>query len=450
MNRELADKIADATLYEGYVLYPYRPSVKNQQRWTFGGVYPRAWSEANPGSDLCEVRTEVLAAGKGRGAARVVIRFLQLIARTVGKNRDGEIEMVQLLEVGEQRYRPWQEAMEREMDCGDLDLEGLIDKPATVEFGYPAERAVEEVRDAEGKIAGVLFRNRQAIQGVVEISAEKKGNDLCALSVKISNLTSLENGKEAKRDDALMRSLVSMHVILGISGAEFVSMTDVPAELRKLAEGCRNTGLWPVLIGSGSERDTMLASPIILYDYPQLAPESPGDLFDGTEIDEILTLRILTLTDEENREAAGIDPKARDLLARSQSLAREQLMNLHGTMREMKTPAENHEAIGNWNPFEEDKAAETGLKHVAVGEMEIRPGDRVRLRPLGRADIFDMALDGKIATVISIERDFEDRIYLAVTVEDDPGKDLGVSGKPGHRFFFGVEEIEPIADAAIG
>jgi len=449
MNRELADKIADATLYEGYILYPYRPSVKNQQRWTFGGVYPRAWTEANPGSDLCEVQMEVLAAGKGQ-RVRVMIRFLQLIERTVGKDRDGEIKSVELLEVGEQRYRPWQEAMEREVDCGEFDLDGLIEKPAMVEFEYPAERSVEEVPDADGKIAGVLFRQRQAIESAVEISAERKGHELCAVSVKISNLTSLENGNEAKRDDALMRSLVSLHVILGISGGEFVSMTDVPAELKTIADSCRNSGLWPVLIGSGSERDTMLASPIILYDYPQLAPESPGDLFDGTEIDEILTLRILTLTDEEKREAAGIDPKARDLLARSQSLAREQLMNLHGTMREMKTPAENHEAIGNWNPFEEDKAAETGLKRIAVGEAEIRPGDRVRLRPLGRADIFDMALDGKIATVLSIERDFEDRIYLAVTVEDDPGKDLGASGKPGHRFFFGVDEIEPIADAAIG
>jgi hypothetical protein len=71
----------------------------------------------------------------------------------------------------------------------------------------------------------------------------------------------------------------------------------------------------------------------------------------------------------------------------------------------------------------------------------------VRLRPLGRADIFDIALGGKTATVVSIERDFENRIYLAVVVDDDPGKDLGHSGKPGHRFFYGVDEVELLAEA---
>ena len=106
--------------------------------------------------------------------------------------------------------------------------------------------------------------------------------------------------------------------------------------------------------------------------------------------------------------------------------------------------------MDEWNPFEEISATQGGLKRIAVGDAEIKPGDRVRLRPLGRADIFDIALNGKIATVVSIERDFENRIYLAVIVEDDPGKDLGHTGKPGHRFFYGVDEVEPLADAPIG
>jgi hypothetical protein len=106
--------------------------------------------------------------------------------------------------------------------------------------------------------------------------------------------------------------------------------------------------------------------------------------------------------------------------------------------------------MDNWDPFEELSEKPTGLDRIVVNGNEIKPGDRVRLRPLGRADIFDIALDGKIATVVSIEHDFENRIYLAVTIDDDPGKDLGLTGKPGHRFFYGVDEIEPLENASIG
>jgi hypothetical protein len=84
------------------------------------------------------------------------------------------------------------------------------------------------------------------------------------------------------------------------------------------------------------------------------------------------------------------------------------------------------------------------LEQVQVGAVSLRPGDRVRLWPLGRADILDTALEGKTAVIEAIEQDFEDRIYLAVTVDDDPGRDLGRLRQPGHRFFFGVEEVEPI------
>jgi hypothetical protein len=84
------------------------------------------------------------------------------------------------------------------------------------------------------------------------------------------------------------------------------------------------------------------------------------------------------------------------------------------------------------------------MKLAKVGDIDLKPGDRVRLWPLGRADILDLALEGKIATIDSIEQDFEDRIYLAVTIDDDPGRDFGKQKQPGHRFFFGVEEVEPL------
>jgi hypothetical protein len=97
--------------------------------------------------------------------------------------------------------------------------------------------------------------------------------------------------------------------------------------------------------------------------------------------------------------------------------------------------------MADWNPFLDQPR----LDHVHAAGVDLRPGDPVRLWPLGRADVLDMVLAGKTAVVEAIEQDFEGRIYLAVTVDDDPGRDLGRERKPGHRFFFGVEEVEPLS-----
>jgi hypothetical protein len=248
--------------------------------------------------------------------------------------------LVESLEVAGTRYQPWQEAVERDVEAGEFCVETLGHEPVRAYFTFPSEKAIESLKSGDGKIVGVLIRRRETIEGVIEISAARMADDLRKISVVVRNETALDQAETRSRDDALTRSLVSMHVLLGVTGGEFVSLTDPPDKWKAATAGCQNTGIWPVLIGTGSEHDTMLASPIILYDYPQLAPESPGDLFDSTEIDEILTLRILTLTDEEKRAAASIDPRARDLLERTESLAREQLMNLHGTIRGLKPAAQ--------------------------------------------------------------------------------------------------------------
>jgi hypothetical protein len=102
--------------------------------------------------------------------------------------------------------------------------------------------------------------------------------------------------------------------------------------------------------------------------------------------------------------------------------------------------------MDNWSPEADRRRVEC----VHAGPYEIRQGDRVRLRPGRRADILDLALAGMTATVEAIEQDFEGRVYLAVTVDDDPGKDLGTLLQPGHRFFFQPEEVEPIEWVAGG
>jgi hypothetical protein len=95
----------------------------------------------------------------------------------------------------------------------------------------------------------------------------------------------------------------------------------------------------------------------------------------------------------------------------------------------------------NESPFWDDRPQ---VSEVQVGERLLTKGDRVRLWPQGRADIFDMTFEGMTAKIESIESDFEGRIYFAVTIDDDPGRDLGELKQSGHRFFFGVEEVEAL------
>jgi hypothetical protein len=246
------------------------------------------------------------------------------------------------------------------------------------------------------------------IEGEIEVESEPLDERAYRFTVRIANLTPRADAESGRR------AMLSVHTLLRVEHGEFVSLLDPPDAYRSAATACRNVGTWPVLAGAEGDRTLMLSSPIILYDYPQIAPESAGDFFDGTEIDEMLTLRVLTLTDDEKREMREGDERGRDLLARTETLPPEHLARLHGAVR--------------------------SLRHA--GRLAFRPGDRVRLRLRKKADIFDLALDGRVAIVESIERDFEDRVHIAVTIEDDPGRDLGVAHQIGHRFFFSPDEVE--------
>jgi hypothetical protein len=342
VNFETLEKIANAVLYEGFLLYPYRKSsVKNQQRWHFGTLGPVG------GADAHNMQTECLVEGAGEAAIGAKVRFLQ-------------------------------QEVEREMELGEVPLHSETQRRV---FSF------------------------SPIQAELEIASTRVSEKVFRLTIRIMNLS------EGLGADRLM---LSVHTLLGVRGGAFLSLLDPPEEYRAAAAACRNIGTWPVLAGREGERCLMLSSPIILYDYPQIAPESAGDLFDGTEIDEILTLRVLTLSEEEKREVCAGDDRARAILERTEALPPEALAKMHGAIR--------------------------GLRNAS--KLNFREGDRVRLHPRKKADIFDIALDGKIAIVESVESDFENNIHLAVTVEDDPGRDFGVARQIGHRFFFGPEEVE--------
>jgi hypothetical protein len=159
---------------------------------------------------------------------------------------------------------------------------------------------------------------------------------VCKLHLEVQNASPLPNGAGAKRDEALPLSCVSAHLLLGITGGEFVSLLDPDPAHHEAAAACRNTGVFPVLVGGEPDRSMMFCSPIILYDYPKIAPESEGDFFDGTEMDEMLTLRVLTLTDAEKQEMRNGDPRARRILERSESLTEEAMLKTHGVIRGLR------------------------------------------------------------------------------------------------------------------
>ena len=282
--------IADAVLYEGYVLWPYRSSaLKNQRRWTFGGVYPPAHSAAHPDDRSC-VRAACLL--EGDGEVDVVARFLHVVERRA---------------TGATAYDDWDEAVERELGPGP--------------FAVPAGEATEPV---EG---GALVRRWEELQGELEVR-----RDGATVTAELRNTTPWRGGD---REAALRRAFCSAHLVLRVRGGAFASQQDPPEHLRAATAALDNAGLWPVLVGEQGSRDTVLASPFILEDHPQIAPESPGDLFDGGEIDQMLVLNILSMTDEEKAQMRACDPRTREILERTEALTQEEIMRLHGRVREI-------------------------------------------------------------------------------------------------------------------
>jgi hypothetical protein len=345
MNTALVDGIVKAVLYEGYMLYPYRPcAVKNRQRFNFGVVYPRAYSEAQKGTDAYRMQTECLVQGGDKTQCAVRVRLLRMVDRAVAKLQtpaselslvtEENMEKVESLNLNDQVLYAWQEAVEETIEVAEFNLSALASQAMQWPFRLSATQTREAVRDASGLIAGVIQREKAAVAGTIELSSERLDEGLYRLRTLISNTSRI--GSLVTREVALSHSLVSAHTILEVRGGEFVSLVDPPNPYRSFALACQNVGTWPVLVGQEGERDTMLSSPIILYDYPQLAPESPGDLFDGAEIDEILSLRILTMTDDEKREMRQSDERTRQILERTEALPAEQFMKLHGALRGLR------------------------------------------------------------------------------------------------------------------
>jgi hypothetical protein len=307
-------RIADAVLYEGYILWPYRRSaLKNQRRWTFGGIYPPAHSASHP-DDPCERQAEVLVEGASGGRVEIAARFLQVVERRIKRGTAFLDEAV----VGGERHLAWDEAVERAVS----GVARLGELPERFAIDLPAGESEEPLGDGAS-----FVRCWSSLRGTLECRTAPAGEGSFRLTVRLRNETRWSGGD---RGDAQRHTMCSAHVVLHTQEGAFVSATE---------SDCANEGLWPVLVGETGARDTMLAAPIILSDYPQIAPESPGDLFDATEIDQLLILNVLALTPAEQAEMRASDPRAREILDRCAALSPEELMRLHGAIREFRPVA---------------------------------------------------------------------------------------------------------------
>ncbi len=309
-----------------------------------------------------------------------------------------------------------------------------------------------------------MQRETSPVTGVVTLAVTELPGPFGALrlTARVENRTP---GQPNGRDAALRHALVAAHSMYALDGGHFLSMTDPPEWAKPEVAACENVGTWPVLAGSPS---VVLSSPIILGDNPEIAPESPGDLYDATEIDEILTLRTMVLTDDEKAEARATDPRAAAVIDQVDGLPPEQLDRLHGALRYLRhvtgedgaedepptitTPGGDPQAIMTpqtpwWDPGA-DSSVSPESDAIVIDGVRVARGSKVRLRPgARRTDAQDLFMRGRIATVEAVFFDVDGQQHLGVTPDDDDEL-AEIQRWHGRYLYFAPDEVEPMPDAA--
>lgn len=426
---ERARAIADAVLYEGYLLYPYRASSsKNQSRWQFGVLGPPGAAAAGLGEEPA-LTTQFVT--DGPGSVTLLVRFLQLQHRQAARSTpSGGYEATD--QVGS--WLTWDEAAEQELAFGPIPLsENTATFPITVARGH----------DIETVSGGRLVRTREALHGELRVTVEQiQDSALRRVTVDLRNTAAPAETKDA----AIAVSMIGTHVIAIAHDTQFVSLLEPPDAAAPLVAKCSSQRCFPVLAGPPGDHSLLLVSPIILYDHPEVAEQSEGALFDSTEIDEILTLRVMTMTDDEKAQARATDPKAAAIIDRCDAMSPESMQRLHGVLRDphLASPdliPEVPDGIDWWDPLA-DNAVRPDIDAVLVGGTRVTRGTRVRLRPSRRSDAQDMFIAGKTARVTSVHEDVDGQQHVAVVIEDDPAADL--HDWYGRYLYFAPDEIEPL------
>jgi hypothetical protein len=383
---EAAERLADSLLYEGYALYPYTPAAtKNATPTPFGIAYPPAYAAAQRAAfDHVRIEVAVLPCVPGE-TAEIEAAALFLLA-TGPDNRAG-------------RHR---------IGIEPTSLDRLIETP----------------REAELSFAG-----GSGVSGRLRISASPAEGGTTRVRATVANTTPLapSEAQGMDRAAALRRSLLSCQTLLGLRGARFASPLEDEGAVGRAVQGCKSVNHWPVL--ASPEDDAVLGAAILLPDHPAIAAESRVNTFDNTEIEEALLLHVQTLSDSE-REAieAQDDPVVRSMIDRAGSTTAEEMLALHGMMRE------DAPAVGG--------AEVRGERELTVGNRSFRLDGKVVLRPGTGGDPYDGMMDGRTATIRRIYIDYDGRPHLGVTIDDDPMAE--VLDESGRYLFFFPDEVEAV------
>jgi hypothetical protein len=458
---DAARGIANAVLYEGYLLYPYTASAsKNKMRWQFGVVVPKAYEAAGTG-EHGDQQTEMLFDATGDTRIDVLVRFLHVEARIVEALRGEAFVEVPSITIGEAQHLTFDETVECEVP---LRLDPAANKAASVAVSFAANESVVELRDERGALVGRTVRRRWPLTGTLDAWAEAvDGNpSLQRLRIRLENHSDVVASSE--RGAVLRTAFISAHTLLAIENGAFISPVDPPDYAEAATETLANRHTWPILMGDGSidaQRSPLaLSSPIVLGDFPEIGKKTESDAFDATEIDELLTLSVLSLSDAERAEARATDPRARAIVDRAERFGAADIARLHdGDLN--RDPYESRFTNPRSRSLDErlaDPFATADFQSLNDGSVEpfealppativvngvtIEKGSSVTLAPKRRADAWDTFLAGKVATVRAIHQDLEDKVYVAVTVDDDPASDL--HDWYGRAFFFEPDEVEPV------
>ncbi|MDQ6895428.1 MAG: hypothetical protein M3171_02285 [Actinomycetota bacterium] len=445
--------VADAVLYEGYLLYPYRASsAKNQSRWQFGVLGPPGASAAGLGEDSGMSMECLVAARDQSGSVTVHLRFLQLQVREAQRlEADGRHVPVESLAVGAGAVLSWDEAVEREVT---LPAQALLEPLDTV-VGVPGGEDVEPVADDAGGPAGQIVRRRCPLTAQVRMLATPD-DGFVRLSVSVDNT---HTGEVPDKDAAIRSSLIGAHLIVEARDADFVSLLEPPEAAAAAAGRCHQRRCWPVLAGGPGRADVVLGSPIILYDHPEVAEQSQGALFDSTEIDEILTLRVMTMTPDEKAQARATDPRAAAIVDRCDEMTAADLQQLHGILRnplagmpaspvaayadlrEADLPTFETGDVPWWDP-EADASVQPETDAVVINGVRVAKGSLVRVHPSRRADAQDLFLADQVARVTAVLSDVDGQVHVALVLVDDPAADL--HEWYGRYLYFSPDELEPL------
>ncbi|MEJ7891249.1 MAG: hypothetical protein WKF94_01230 [Solirubrobacteraceae bacterium] len=378
------EELVETLLFEGYALYPYTPgAAKNSTPTPFGIVYPPVYAAPTP-TTFDTIKMPCIVESGAGATLELSVRFLQASGVR-------------------------HEAVAQRIDLPATSLEQLEGAAVTEEFDF------------------------EELTGRVSMSAQALHAGLVRVTATVENTTVVEEG--LTRSESLTHSLLSTHLVARLTSGRFASPSAPSEDTATAVMTCFAVNTFPVL---AADDDTiMLGAAIILPDHPQIAPESKGNLFDSTEIEEALRLHLLALSDGEREELKEHDPALREMLERAIASAPKDLIGLHGrvTVSEPGTVIKAKDAYGDDIKGEEQARLDGG----AI----VRRGDRVSLRPEAGRHAQDHLLTGRTATIERIYVDYDGLVHLCVTIDDDPGQDL--MRDIGRYLYFKVDEVEALA-----